>query len=558
MRILICHGYLLRGTGSNQYVQSLSRSLCKQGHNILVMCQESDPSLDFVTAYMREESSGSGAELIWQQETEYEGTCMVYQPDIGGLLPVYVEDSYPGFRVKEFVDLDEAELDWYIDRNRHAIERIVEQFAPAAIHTNHAVMLPFIARPVAEKAGVPYYISIHGSAIEYTVKRDERYVRYGAEGLEGARTVFVPSDHTAGQVMDVFGGIVEGLQDKLYTLPPGVDTDLFALADCDLKESVERLCEAVATRTRGVKVGNFRRGDDESEDLMDDESDISDAIAMINAVHPDWLPDEDLTAKLKEFAQSPQPFVMFLGKLLETKGIQCVLSALPLILKEHPEARLVIVGFGELRGICELMLNALDEGDVETLRTLCDYGSRHYSLAAGGFNPVREFLEELDSAGDLVSYAEACRQCGLKESVLFTGYLAPEEHRYILPHARAMLVTSLAQEAFGLVATEAMAAGVVPIASYHSGLETALEPVRRIWGKDAQVLLLGTREGFVPNISSACCFALDMPREELEARGREMREAVKETFSWDAVARRLVEVMQAGVRDAEGDVTTEE
>ena len=47
----------------------------------------------------------------------YEGTCTVYRPDIGGLLPVYVYDDYEGFEVRTFDKLDDAELDRYLDAN---------------------------------------------------------------------------------------------------------------------------------------------------------------------------------------------------------------------------------------------------------------------------------------------------------------------------------------------------------------------------------------------------------------------------------------------------------
>lgn len=548
MRILICHGYLLRGTGSNQYVQSLSRSLCKQGHHVLIMCQESDPTLDFVSVFMREESSGSGARVVWQRQTDYEGTCMVYQPDIGGLLPVYVADSYQGFRVKEFVDLDDSELDWYVERNRHALERLVQQFAPDAMDANHAVMLPYIVRPVAEKAGVPYYVSIHGSAIEYTVKKDARYVAFGAEGLAGAHGIFVPSEHTARQVTEVFGDLVDGLEDKLINLPPGVDTDMFCLAEYPLADSIDMLCEAVASRTEGVTVGDFR-GKRQEARSWGEGLDFTEDISWINALHPDWLPDEDITLKLSEFARNSGPFMIFLGKLLETKGIQCVLPALPLILKEHPDARLVVVGFGELRGMLELLLDALDAGDIAMLRKLCEYGNEHFALSAGAFDPVLDFLNETENAGGLSEYIELCQEHDIKDAVIFTGYLTPEEHRYLLPHARAALVTSLAQEAFGLVATEAMAAGVVPIASYHSGLETALAPMREIWGEEAGALLLGTRDSFVSRISEACCLVRDMADADLSAKGTAMREIVKERFSWDAVARTMVEIMDAATNE---------
>jgi glycosyltransferase involved in cell wall biosynthesis len=546
LRILICHGYLLRGTGSNMYVQSLARALCREGHHVLIMCQDSDPSLDFVSSYIREGPRSSGPQVVWERGTAYPGKCSVFQPDIGGVLPVYVMDTYPGFRVKEFTQLDDAELDWYVDRNRRSLTRLVEQFAPDAIQANHAVMLPHIVRPVAQRAEVPYYVTIHGSAIEYTVKKDPRYLPFGAEGLEGAAGIFVPSEHTARQVTEVFGAMVEGLSAKITFIPPGVDTELFTLAERDLSSSVDLLCDAVAGRTQGVTVGDFRGRNNTGTARLRDGFDIEEQIADTNAMHPDWLPEEDLDARLHALAAENRPFITFLGKLLETKGVQCIVPAMPLVLRDHPDARLVVIGFGELRGLLELMIDAIDQADIERLRRLCDFGNEHYTLAEDAFGPVLSFLDDLDASGEMQEYARLSSGFDIKGSVLFTGYLAPEEHRYLLPYSRAVLVPSLAQEAFGLVATEAMAAGVVPIASRHSGLETALEPMQEIWGREADVLLLGNRERFVKRIAEACSTVLDMQDAVLRARGAQMRGVVRMRFSWEAVARRMVDIFEQG------------
>jgi hypothetical protein len=40
MRILIFHGYLLRGTGSNIYNANLARSLAGLGHEVHLFCQD--------------------------------------------------------------------------------------------------------------------------------------------------------------------------------------------------------------------------------------------------------------------------------------------------------------------------------------------------------------------------------------------------------------------------------------------------------------------------------------------------------------------------------------
>ena len=525
------------------YVQSLARALCRQGHDVLIVCQDQDPRIDFVSSFVRERPDGT-PEVVWEKETDYAGLGSVYQPDISGLLPVYVMDSYPGFTVKEFTDLDTVELEWYVDRNRNALRRVVEQFAPDAIQANHAVMLPYIIRPVAASAGLSYYVSIHGSAIEYTVKRDPRYLKYGIEGLAGAARILVPSEHTARQVTEVFAAGIPDLDEKIALVPPGVDTELFDLAAKSLAESVELLTEAVQARTQGVTVGDFRRSRAAGPLRLRKEADIEENVERINAMHPDWLPEDDMPVKLAGLAHAGDPFVMFLGKLLETKGIQCVLPALPLILSEHRGVRLVVVGFGELRGILELMLAALDEGDALALARLCQWANERYTLAEETFTPVVTFLQELESLGGLEEYLRLCAGFDLASSVVFTGYLTPEEHRYLLPHAKAVLVPSLAQEAFGLVATEAMAAGVVPIASLHSGLATALEPVKLIWGADSEKLLLEDRDRLVARIAYACDFVLGLGEQALHAKGAQMRGEVKTRFSWDAVSKQIVELMQ--------------
>ena len=43
MRVLIFHGYLLSGTGSNVYNARLAQSLAHSGHEVHLLCQERHP-----------------------------------------------------------------------------------------------------------------------------------------------------------------------------------------------------------------------------------------------------------------------------------------------------------------------------------------------------------------------------------------------------------------------------------------------------------------------------------------------------------------------------------
>ena len=43
MRVLIFHGYLLSGTGSNVYNAELAAALVRAGHEVHLLCQDRDP-----------------------------------------------------------------------------------------------------------------------------------------------------------------------------------------------------------------------------------------------------------------------------------------------------------------------------------------------------------------------------------------------------------------------------------------------------------------------------------------------------------------------------------
>src|SRR6187397_369307 len=108
VRVLIFHGYLLRGTGSNVYNAQLAQALARMGHEVDLFCQ--DRRAD---------------ELDWVRASP---SIRVHVPDIGGLLPVFVADRYEGFEVKTFPELTDAELDRYLESNVVAVRRVVEQF----------------------------------------------------------------------------------------------------------------------------------------------------------------------------------------------------------------------------------------------------------------------------------------------------------------------------------------------------------------------------------------------------------------------------------------------
>ena len=182
MRIIMTHGYMLSGTGSNIYVQSLCRALVSEGHDVHLLCQEPDPlAYDFVAKSAKVDARG--VEDLGEQETSYPGLCVVYQPEIGDLLPVYVYDDYPGWRVKTFLDLTQEELQNYLKRNVEALKTVLGVSGAEAVITNHSVPGPLIARRALEGSDLPYVSIVHGSCLQYVSRKSDKYMSLTREGL---------------------------------------------------------------------------------------------------------------------------------------------------------------------------------------------------------------------------------------------------------------------------------------------------------------------------------------------------------------------------------------
>ena len=208
MRVLIFHGYLLRGTGSNIYNANLVRTLVRLGHEVHLLCQDQD----------------------WEPP---EGV-KVHVPDIGRVLPVYVADTYEGFDAKPFPELTHAELERYIAANVDAVRAVPE---PDLALANHLVMGPVIVA----RAGIsPYAVKIHGSALEYTVRPNrERFLPYALEGIRAAAGVLVGSQHTANSLFEVLAE-EPSLPQRTRLGPPGVDVHEFRPREPDLEQLAGR------------------------------------------------------------------------------------------------------------------------------------------------------------------------------------------------------------------------------------------------------------------------------------------------------------------------------
>src|SRR4051812_33800670 len=120
VRILIFHGYLLRGTGSNVYNASLVAALAKLGHEVHLLCQDAHAGdLPFVDAVGRWRDGELTVEPLRDPVR-----VTAYLPEIGQTLPVYVADEYEGFDAKPYPDLSDDEVEHYVGANAAAVREV--------------------------------------------------------------------------------------------------------------------------------------------------------------------------------------------------------------------------------------------------------------------------------------------------------------------------------------------------------------------------------------------------------------------------------------------------
>jgi len=497
MRVLVFHGYLLRGTGSNVYNARLCAALGRAGHSVDLLCQEPRPEeLDFVDAV----GTWEGGEARVQTLRE-PARVTAWRPDIGRLLPVYVADRYEGFEARTLLECSDAEVEAYVRANVAAVRDVCARARPDVALANHLVMGPAIVARGLD-GDVPYAVKVHGSALEYVVKRDPgRFLPWAREGLAGARGVLVGSRHTG---ESLFAAMQDaGLPGRTRLGPPGVDVDEFRPRD-DAAAGVDALIERLGAGEDEGGEGAFSR----------DASVAASALRQLDLVH--------------------DRHVCFIGKLIVSKGVDLLLAAWPLV----PEARLVIVGFGGFRDGLLALLDALAGGEREAVGAIARAGRE---LEGGPRVPLRHLLAFLDGADD--DYWAAARD--LRDRVVLTGRLEHDELAPLLAGCEALVFPSTFPEAYGMVAAEAAACGVLPVSAGHSGaaevsamLAAAVPPEAREW------LSFPIDDGTVRAIAERVRGWLQAP-EELRARTRAALVATAhERFSWEGVAGGVIAAAQ--------------
>ena len=264
MKILLWHGYLLGGTGSNVYTRSLARAWSRLGHEVVVFCQ--DPHAERVDL----------------------GGARVVRPDLaGGPLPVFVLDRYEDLEARYLQDLTAAEREGFVERNAAALRA---EMPADLLLVNHVLL----GAPVGVAAGMPFVVKAHGSELEFSIRGRPELAVWARESLAGADAILAGSEHIR-EVLEAVVGPGDYVS-RVRVVPPGVDVEEFSPEPRDVA-----LRELLAEARRDLPNPGRSR---------------------------ERLPDPGNAERLEAFLDDDGPTIVFVGKLSEEKGIPLLLEAL--------------------------------------------------------------------------------------------------------------------------------------------------------------------------------------------------------------------------------------
>jgi len=208
MKVLIWHGYLLGGTGSNVYTRSLARAWGRLGHDVTVFCQESHPE-------------------------RYDlGGARVVRPDIAGPLPVFVLDRYEDAEPQLLQEMTWEDRRSFVERNAAALR---EHLPADFLLVNHVLL----GAPVGAATGMPFTVKAHGSELEFSMRGRPELCDWGRESLVGACEILAGSEHIRRVIEEVVGP--GSHLKRIRVVPPGVDAEQLRPEPRDV--ALERLVE---------------------------------------------------------------------------------------------------------------------------------------------------------------------------------------------------------------------------------------------------------------------------------------------------------------------------
>jgi len=538
--VVIIHGYILNGTGSNIYTTNLAKTFKSMGLAVTVICQDLQANnYEFVDEYF-----GPNDKLPHNPPKSC--TIRIIIPNIQKLLPVYVYDNYEGFNVKTIPNCTDLEIQQHILMMTKFLYKICSHKIDLVI-TNHSIFSPVIASRALQNFNIPHICKIHGSSLTFVLKNHPKYKKYAIEGLKSCQYIIAGTKHIENYLYEIFKDDIIAkifLKEKIIIIPPGMDPEIFKLVT-NIKQNQNSFLSKISSN----KINNARNSKKlELFDLDIKSKSLKDAhhyLVHRGTKYNQRIVDSDLRSKwINRVIQLDEPVIMYFGKFLNTKGVGEVLVSFPKILKKIPKLRLLLVGFGEYREHLEGMLEALKyPGDIETF-TKC-------ALAG-------DFVDNMDFKKWFIPLTPS-----ELDRITITGYLNHSQLGELLPLASIVIIGSKTAEAFGMVAVEAMACGVLPLSNYHSGLIDCIKVVESVDPELAKIISIQTKKGgifgfadgafLVDQLSTKIRQALEYiygndlrfintlnQRKELS---KKLRQIVIKKFAWKSISKKIIDLI---------------
>jgi glycosyltransferase involved in cell wall biosynthesis len=309
MRIALVHGYFLGDSGSGVYVRELAKQFTRDGHEVTLVCQEQNPeAYGFIDTFYEMKRGNASMNKVFTREKTMAGSCRTVRPDIKNNLLTYVESSNEKFKNATFQEAPLPLIEDYVKSNVAALKTVFKKWQQDFVQTNHAIMQPYEASQALD-GQTPYCVTIHGSALNFSVKADPRLKRFFVDGMKGASAVVALSDDSARDVKDYAANAGVAIDSKLSVIPPGVDTTLFkpVAEGCSAFKHIFKICPGGAVAVQA-------------------------------------------------------------GRLLWTKGAHYSVAAVPLVSQTGRDFNLILAGDGPMEGPLREFIELLDDGNVAAAR----------------------------------------------------------------------------------------------------------------------------------------------------------------------------------------------
>jgi glycosyltransferase involved in cell wall biosynthesis len=247
--------------------------------------------------------------------------------------------------------------------------------------------------------------------------------------------------------------------------------------------------------------------------------------------------DHDLGSRLKSVNWKKDQILLFVGRLISSKGIHSIIAALPCILEKNPLLKLIVVGHGPLREPLEAFLWALEKGSPGLALNIVKWGCKLEGSGDQPLKAIQAYFYKLEEEGRLEHYFKVAQKHVSPKKVIFTGYLNHHELCYLFPASDVSIFPSIVIEAGPLVLLEAMASGCFPLGTYFGGMAASIDSVAGSIPRDVLecMKLTPDQDGLVQDIIIKTTKALKVKSKYKNI----LRKIAVEKYDWQNISMRL-------------------